>query len=263
MKKIEFSQLQIKQDMDKIIVLHMGQLVFLAMALLIELMTFQEKQWVFFKIIFVGIVSLLFYKTLKHLYYTFWAFSIFFLLFYLTNFFGSFSGEGTFSLMNCYLFAMLLLAIEMYLLYSPIFYPVVRWWEYDFRYRHDLKAIVSIETDKENTESAITENKETVKIEKKEYVGRMTDVRRNAGCIQLFENLKVSENVIINVSLDDQTSKIFKGKIISKRQYSIGRPWNYGIKMKFENIDEQKNYKEFEFNWKTDRQDKIRQKFEK
>ena len=137
--------------------------------------------------------------------------------------------------------------MEMYLLYSPLFYPIVRWWEYDFRFRHDLKVMVTRQFgDKQE-----------------EYTGRLTDVRRNAGCIQLFENLKVSDHVIINVSLDNQTTKILKGEIISKRQYSIGRPWNYGIKMNFENLEEEQDYKELEFNWKSDRKDKIRRKFEK
>ena len=63
MKKIELSQLQIKQDMDKIIVLHYGQIGFLAIALIIELMTFQETKWVLIKMICVAIGALLFYRT--------------------------------------------------------------------------------------------------------------------------------------------------------------------------------------------------------
>jgi hypothetical protein len=247
MKKIEFSNLQIKQDMDKILVLHFGQYLFLAMGLLIELTTFSDKSWTFTKLLFISFASVLFYKTLKNLYYTFWTFSIFFLLFYFTSLFGSFSGEGTFLLMSCYLFSCTLLSLEMYLLYSPIYYPVVRWWEYDFRYRHDLKALVT----KINCEK------------NEEYIGRLTDVRRNAGCIQLFEKLKISEKVSINVTLDEVTTKILRGEVISKRQYSVGRPWNYGIKMSFENLEEQAQYKELEFNWKSDRQDKIKRKFEK
>lgn len=233
--------------MDKVIVLHVGHLVFLFMGLLLELMTYPSKAWGIFKVIVFIILSRLFYRTLKNLYYTFWTFAIVFMVLYLVGFFGTFSQPDSFSIMNCYLFAIILLALEMYQLYSPIFYPIVRWWEYDFRYRHDLKV--------------------KVKTEDQEYQGRLTDLRKNAGCVQVFEHLKVGDLVSIEVSLgeegENQKTKTVKGEIISKRQYSVGRPWNYGIKMYFDSQEEQKEYRDLEFSWKRETQDKIAQKFNK
>ncbi len=243
MKKIELSQLYLKQDMDKVLVLHFGQLIFLLIGLCIEIAISPSKMGSFIKVLFLVIVSRLFYRTLKNLYYTFWTFSIFFLVFYLMSLLLLVNESGSFSLMNCYLFAMVLLVIEMKLLYSPLFYPNLSWWEYDFRYRHDLKI--------------------TLLLGDKEFNGRLTDLRRSAGCIQVFESLNIGDHVGIKVDLKDQPSNIVKGEIISKRQYSLGRPWSYGIKMHFENVNEQDYYQELEKNWKLEKKDKIRKKFNK
>ena len=41
-----------------------------------------------------------------------------------------------------YLLGMLFLFMGMYTLSSPIYYPMVKWWIYDFRYRNDVKILV-------------------------------------------------------------------------------------------------------------------------
>ena len=57
---------------------------------------------------------------------------------------------------------------------------MVKWWIYDFRYRNDVKIIVY----------HFSDIKKETKIN-----GRLTDVRRGAGCITLFENFPVGESL--------------------------------------------------------------------
>ncbi len=71
-----------------------------------------------------------------------------------------------------------LLGIEMYKLYGPIYYPLVNWWEYDFRFRSDVKVLVSL------PDQAMVE-------------GRLTDLRRKAGCVVLFDEMHVGDTLAL------------------------------------------------------------------
>ncbi len=181
-----------------------------------------------------------YYKTIKHRYYTYWTFSVmlfFYLLFKIYEQFFLLDNEHIGIL---YLLSTLILILKMYILSSPIYYPRVSWWEYDFRYRDDLKIVV--------------------KSEDKDYNARLTDLRRHAGCVGMFEELKLGEEIIINAALDDD-NVLLRGVVMSKRRDVIGRPLIYGVQFKFDSKSNKKRYTSLERMWKKQKNSKRKMKF--
>ena len=136
-----------------------------------------------------------------------------------------------------YSVALFLLALESRELWTPIYYPIMSWWEYDFRYRNDLKV------------KAIVDGKA--------IEGRLTDLRKGAGCVSLFKELKVGEHV--QIELKDENS--FKVEIMSKRYYSLGRPLSYGVRFELVEEDEKAEFKKFSKFWRNNRKQKRKEKF--
>lgn len=130
----------------------------------------------------------------------------------------------------------------MWTLHDPIYYPIVSWWEYDFRYRDDVRVKVSTS-------------------EQKELDGRLTDIRRQAGCLSLFESLRVGDELELT-SIDGLSFRKFIVRIMSKRETSFGRPLNYGVKFVLGDSQERLDFDKFCDFWKNERKDKIRQKFQ-
>jgi hypothetical protein len=128
----------------------------------------------------------------------------------------------------------------MYILSSPIYYPRVSWWEYDFRYRDDLRIIV--------------------KAGESEYEARLTDLRRYAGCVGLFEELKLGDEIIINAKINNVTM-FLRGQVMSKRRYLIGRPVIYGVMFKFDSRVNKKRYIQLVQMWKKEKNNKRKLKF--
>ncbi|MGZ3807061.1 MAG: hypothetical protein ACXVCE_03175, partial [Bacteriovorax sp.] len=114
------------------------------------------------------------------------------------------------------------------------------WWEYDFRYRDDLKI--------------------TVKAHETEYDARLTDLRRYAGCVALFEELKLGDEIVINAKVED-VSVSLRGNVMSKRKDLIGRPLIYGVQLKFDSRGNKKRYIELVRLWKREKNNKRKLKF--
>lgn len=192
------------------------------------------------RLLFFLYLSAPYYKTIKHRYYTYWTFS-FALFFYIL-----FKINEQFFVLNqshigfLYLISCLILILKMYILSSPIYYPRVSWWEYDFRYRDDLRI--------------------KVKSDEKEFDARLTDLRRFAGCVGLFEELKLGDEIIINAKVDDVTVNL-RGQVMSKRRDLIGRPFIYGVRFKFDSRTNKKRYIHLVRLWKREKNNKRRLKF--
>lgn len=181
-----------------------------------------------------------YYKTIKHRYYTYWTFSLLLISYLLFK-----SYEQYFTLQHTHIGALyflssIVLVIKMYLLSSPIYYPQVSWWEYDFRYRDDLKI--------------------TIKSQDNEYKARLTDLRRHAGCVAVFEELKLGEEIIVNAALDED-NVLLRGIVMSKRRDVIGRPLIYGVQFKFDSKSNKKRYQSLERLWKNLKNNKKKMKF--
>jgi hypothetical protein len=181
-----------------------------------------------------------YYKTIKYRYYTYWTFSItlfFYLLFKIY--------EQFFSLHNdhigvLYLIAILVLIMKMYILSSPIYYPRVSWWEYDFRYRDDLKI--------------------SVKYDEKDFLARLTDLRRHAGCVAMFEEIKLGAEIIVSAEVGEE-NVFLRGIVMSKRKDIIGRPIIYGVQFKFDSRSNKKRYVALYSLWKKQKNSKRAMKF--
>jgi hypothetical protein len=142
-----------------------------------------------------------------------------------------------------YILIFAILALECYLVSSPIFYPRVSWWEYDFRYRGDLKVRIT--------------HKNVC------FEGRLTDLRRGAGCVVLFEDLANGEDIEIELVESSSYQVKLKGEIVSKREPVIGRGITYGLRLEFDHEIDRKAFLEFSREWQEDRRKKKSLKFRK
>lgn len=181
-----------------------------------------------------------YYKTIKHRYYTYWTFSALLFVYLLFKIYEQFYILDNAHIGILYLISSLLLIIKMYLLSSPIYYPQISWWEYDFRYRDDLKI--------------------SVKSGENDFSARLTDLRRQAGCVAMFEEIKLGEEIIVNAALDED-NVLLRGIVMSKRREVIGRPLIYGVQFKFDSKSNKKRYVALERLWKKQKNSKRKMKF--
>lgn len=98
-----------------------------------------------------------------------------------------------------------------YLIAAPIYYPRINWWEYDFRFRSDLKCKIIDGT--------------------KVFEGRLSDFRRNQCCLYSFERFDIG--TLVSLKIDLKTELIVKDLELKTRRNNIpGRPLIYGIEFK-------------------------------
>jgi hypothetical protein len=212
---------------------------FIHLAIMTELVA-APKFKVVIRLLFFLYLSGPYYKTIKHRYYTYWSFSLMLFLYILFKI-----NEQVFVLHQShigvlYFISSLILIVKMYILSSPIYYPRVNWWEYDFRYRDDLKI--------------------KIKSGDNEYDARLTDLRRYAGCVGVFEELKLGDEIIIVAKVDDVAVNL-RGQLMSKRRDLIGRPLIYGVMFKFESRSNKKRYVQLLRLWKKEKNSKRKLKF--
>lgn len=237
--RIVLNYLKLKEDSNRLEVLHWGHFAFVFLAITLELFYgLSLFEWLA-TTVFLTIFYRLFFVTKKELFYSFWTFSALLTLFLWKKIF--FDSYGTSEIRLLYILGFVLLAVEIYILSSPIYYPRVSWWEYDFRYRTDLK--VSINYKDEASEA------------------RVTDLRRNAGCIASFEEFKVGEEFEI------ESNKYFEGslkvEIVSRRIYSLGRPYNYGVRFNLNEEEKRISYNDLLNIWKNETLERRQRKFRK
>jgi hypothetical protein len=235
--KLLINRLKLKQEIDRTEVLHWGIFFFLVLGFFYE--ATRESAWL--ALVGALIVSsgyfYLLSRLLKRLYYSFWTFVGLLAVFLLFKVFG----QPFFSMsFVAYLTSLILLGILSYSLWTPIFYPIVSWWEYDFRYRDDLKIKVEFKDEKSD--------------------GRLTDLRRQAGCVASFKDFKLGEVLTIE-PFDELKTMRFKVEIMSKRKYSVGRPYNYGVRFLLEKDGDTSLFQNFVKFWKNERKLKLKKKF--
>ncbi len=236
--KIIFENFRLRREFKRSQLIHLTHFFFIMLALVIKLLighTGLIAFIVFF--IFTAIYYRFFYLTAKKLYYTFWTFASLTLIFIL----GQMISTESNALFYCYGLALIFLVIEMSILSSPLYYPIVNWWDYDFRFRYDLK----------------------VKAKHKDDIldGRLTDLRRQAGCITLFDDLQVGTKIEVDLKLEGEPFQ-FELELMSKRQYSLGRPFHYGVRFKLTSEEKQEEYRKFLNHWGRRRKQKRIQKYE-
>jgi hypothetical protein len=192
------------------------------------------------RLLFFLYLSAPYYKTIKHRYYTYWTFSAFLYVYISFKVYEQFFVLQQSHIGFLYIVSLLVLSIKMYILSSPIYYPRVSWWEYDFRYRDDLRI--------------------QLKTGENEYEARLTDLRRYAGCVALFEEVKLGDDIIIVAKVDDISVNL-RGQVMSKRRDLIGRPLIYGVMFKFDSRSNKKRYIQLVRLWRKEKHSKRKLKF--
>ena len=237
---IDLSNLKIRQDIDRVHLLQWGHFTILLMAFIVEGIINIELVSMIIKVCCALIFYKLFFKTLGDLYYSFWTFSVALSLYILWNLYSIISLQSNLQLFYLYLISFIILSVQMYILLSPIYYPRVSWWEYDFRYRDDLKV-------KLNIEEVSTE-------------ARLTDLRRGAGCLSSFTDINVGKLVTV-LATNGVKEFSFLVEIMSRRQYSLGRPASHGVRFIFNDEFQDSDYDEFYSFWIKEKMAKKKTRF--
>lgn len=235
------SNLKFKDEFDKILalfILHGG--LFLC-AKVYEFIRYEFSLLSFVGFIIWFIYYRFFYRMVRFLYYSFWTMAGVTIFAIITDMYSSLQKYEDISLFYFYFLSMAAIFAVIYFLYSPIFYPNVSWWEYDFRYRNDIVTKVKVKDEDEGE-------------------GRLVDLRRGNGGLSFFGKLEVGDKVILRPEYNE-LDKAFKVEIMSKRQHSIGRPYTYGLKFHFDSIEEKKDFVKFQKFWQFERKHKKLGKF--
>lgn len=112
----------------------------------------------------------------------------------------------------------------MRILYSPLYYPRVGWWEYDYRIKKDMKVKTKFNGD--------------------ETQGRITDLRMKAGCLISFDKFQAGDH--IELIIDNLKYEIL---VCTHRRVLLGRPEVYGFV--FKRDKDKVHYNEVKQIWKS------------
>jgi hypothetical protein len=178
------------------------------------------------------------FNTFKNIMYSYWSFAVFQFVIVLIVFLHKFSLHY-FLLLNLIYFVIFFL--HLYIFSSPMYYPRVRWWEYDFRYRGELKVNLL-----DATSELIAE-------------GRLTDLRRQAGCLQCFKDLKLGGKYLLEIV--DNSFGLFSMTVLTKREPNPGRGILYGVKFNLENKLSKSDYAKLASLWRKSSLAKMQKKF--
>jgi hypothetical protein len=235
-------RLNLQKSYDKVMFFTLLQFLLVLMAFVAE--AFTTRSWLNFSFIFQFILLFFafnFYlSALKNLYYSFWNISLIFAIYYLVS-----MGRNFLVLSNpiiglLFLFSFGSLAIACYIISSPLYYPRFHWWEYDFRFRADIRCWVEVEG--------------------KQYRGRISDLRRGAACLELFNSMPVGQAIQINSQILNQNFTLF-AEVRSRREPIIGRSIIYGIKFVNNDLEQKQRLKFLTNYWNESKKIKIRNKF--
>ena len=191
----------------------------------------------YFECIIIFVLIKYFNRSQKNKNYGFWGFSfliglyIFQKLLYFTFI------EYNILIIYFSILAGIFLLINGYIMSSPLYYPRVSWWEYDFRYRGELKG--------KGHFSGVDFNL------------RLSDLRRNCASIIVFEPLPLGGDISIDILFGDKCYKL-KGIIKTLREVIPGRPITYGVVLD-EGFGEEKS--ELRKLWHKKKKANLRQKF--
>lgn len=172
--------------------------------------------------------------------YAFWGYTILlalYLFIHILHF--SFVDQNIFVLYVAILSSLFLL-INCLVMSSPLYYPRVQWWEYDFRYRGDLKG--------------------TVKRAGEEFDARMVDLRREAMSVLAFDSISLNQEIVVAIPYGNSLYEL-KGKVKTIREDVAGRPISYGLELILKDDKSKKSYHELFKLWNMHKKVNIRRKF--
>jgi hypothetical protein len=206
----------------------------------------RDKSFFNLSFFFQGVLLLItfnfFYQTLRQLYYSFWNLSALVFFYYIFSIFRNYLILDSPLISLGYCASLLLLILSLYIISSPLYYPRVAWWEYDFRFRPDIR--IWVETDGER------------------FRGRLSDLRRNAGCIEIFHHFPVGQTFKVSTEIMGKSFNLF-ARVKSKKEPILGRTVIYGVKFLAHELEEKQRLKLLTNLWIETKKIKLRSKFQK
>jgi hypothetical protein len=180
-----------------------------------------------------------YYNALSNLYYSYWNLSVILAVYYLVGAIRNIAvGYPMIGMLFC--LSLVFLFMACYIVSSPLYFPRVHWWEYDFRFRADIRCWVEIDN--------------------QQYMGRLSDLRRGAACLELFQHTTVGNPVLIHLEVLNQNFTLH-AEVRSKREPIIGRSIIYGIKFVNFDLEQKQRLKLLTNYWRESKKIKIRNKF--
>ena len=235
-------KLNLQNSYDKVKFLTILQFVFVFLGFFSEALVTQSV--LNFSFIFQFILLLVsynfYYSALRNLYYSYWNMSLIFGIYYLVSLSRNFLVIDHPSIGFLFLLSFFFLLMACYIISSPLYYPRFHWWEYDFRFRADIRCWVEVDG--------------------KQFRGRLSDMRRGAACLELFHTMPVGHPILITVEILNQNF-ILSGEVRSKREPIIGRSIVYGVKFVNQDIEQKQRLKFLTNYWNETKKIKIRNKF--
>lgn len=237
-----FTKFNLQNSYDKVKFLTLLQFLFVLVAFVSEALVTQSV--LNFSFIFQFILLLasynFYYNALSNLYYSYWNISFVLVIYYLVSLTRNFLVLGHPMIGLMFLSSLIFLIIACYIISSPLYYPRVHWWEYDFRFRADIRC--------------------SAEIEGQQYRGRLSDLRRGAACLELFNHTQVGQPIQINLEILNQNFTLF-AEVRSKREPIIGRSIIYGIKFVNNDLEQKQRLRLLTNYWHESKKIKIRNKF--
>jgi hypothetical protein len=235
-------KLNLQNSYDKVKFLTILQFFFVIMAHVGEAISTQSvlNFSFFFQFILLIVAYNFYYSALSHLYYSYWNMSFIFGIYYLVSLSRNFLVLGNSMIGVLFLVSLFFLSMACYIISSPLYYPRFHWWEYDFRFRADIRCWVEAEG--------------------KQFRGRLSDLRRGAACLELFHAMPAGHPIQISVEILNQNFTLF-GEVRSRREPIIGRSIIYGIKFLNQDLEQKQRLKFLSNYWNETKKIKIRNKF--
>lgn len=235
-------KLNLQHSYDKVKFLTLFQLVLAIVSFVAE--TVLERSVFYFSFPFqlslLLIIFNFYYRALTNLYYSFWNISLILGVYYLVSLSRNFIVLEHPLIGMSHLASLVFLVIGCYIISSPLYYPRFTWWEYDFRFRADIKC--------------------QVEIEGKQFQGRLSDLRRGAACLELFTHMPAGQAIQINIEVLNQNFTLL-AEVRSKREPIIGRSIVYGVKFVNSDLEQKQRFKFLSNYWRESKKIKIRNKF--
>lgn len=237
-----FQKLNLQNSYDKAKFLTILQFIVVIVAFVAEALVTQSVLNFSFLFQFILLVAVFnfYYSALVKLFYSFWNMSFVLSVYYFISFSRNVLVIGHPLIGILFFICFLFLAVSCYIVSSPLYYPRVNWWEYDFRFRADIRCWIEYEG--------------------KQFRGRLSDLRRGAACLELFTHVPVDQPLQINLEILNQNFTLF-AEIRSKRETIAGRAIVYGIKFINNDLEQVQRLKLLTNYWRESKKLKIRNKF--
>jgi hypothetical protein len=194
----------------------------------------------FIEFVFLIWGSVFYYKAQRNRNYAYWTISLGIFVYLLLDILQSTFVTGNIFILYLALIAVIFLILNCYTMSSPLFYPRVQWWEYNYQFRGDLKSLIRFDG--------------TV------MKARLTDYRRYSACVECFDFIPLDSDIFVEVDFDDQNF-LLKGKVKTYKGVIAGRPFRYGVKFAFDDVITKDVYLKLLKIWKNNKQVKLRNKF--